>query len=79
MVELIDLRAKFQNNSDDQVLILTRIADSVDACNDKPVWALNQITVLQEVAKAHACNDKPVWALSQFTVLQKVAKARGNR
>jgi len=52
VVELIDLLATCQTGSNDQGLILTRIADSVDACNDKPVWALNQITVLQEVAKA---------------------------
>ena len=32
--------------------LLVRISDSIDACNDKPAWALNQMGVLERVLKA---------------------------
>jgi hypothetical protein len=32
--------------------VFMRMADSVDACHDKPVWALNQLQVLAETVKA---------------------------
>ncbi|GBG24521.1 Disease resistance protein TAO1 [Hondaea fermentalgiana] len=36
--------------------VLTRISDSVDACADKPIWALNQITLIAKLA--HARGDR---------------------
>lgn len=36
--------------------IITRMVDSVDTCGDKPIWALNQISLVSRVA--HARGDK---------------------
>jgi len=32
--------------------IIARMSDSIDACGDKPIWALNQITLISMIAKA---------------------------
>jgi hypothetical protein len=52
VVELIDFLMTNESGSDEQALVLTRIADSIDACNDKPVWALNQVRLMQLVSNA---------------------------
>jgi len=38
--------------------VLTRIADSVDACSDKPIWALNQIRLVALIAEARGDRAK---------------------
>ena len=55
MVQAIELIQSLQGTEEVE-LVLTRIADSTDACNDKPVWALNQIMVMHEIA--HARGDR---------------------
>ena len=32
--------------------ILMRICDSIDVCGDKPIWALNQMTVVVKISEA---------------------------
>ena len=49
-----------QNNTDESTRnqILIRISDSLDACNDKPIWALNQMQLVIELSKARGNRKK---------------------
>jgi len=38
--------------------LVARMGDSVDACGDKPIWALNQMTLLAKVARARGHPDE---------------------
>lgn len=53
VMEIIRLLAEDPESSEDIVL---RMSQSIDACVDKPIWALNQMHVVQEIA--HARGDR---------------------
>jgi len=48
--QVLELLVKGGSRIQEEVFM--RMADSVDACHDKPVWALNQLQVLAETVKA---------------------------
>ena len=47
--EILDLICNNEQSRDE---ILVRMCDSVDACGDKPIWALNQMTLISRVVAA---------------------------
>ncbi|CAK9009910.1 E3 ubiquitin-protein ligase SspH1 (RING-type E3 ubiquitin transferase SspH1) (Salmonella secreted protein H1) (Secreted effector protein SspH1) [Durusdinium trenchii] len=53
IVEVLELLAQDEYARDE---IVARFVDAVDACGDKPIWALNQMTVLANIA--HARGDR---------------------
>jgi len=38
--------------------VITRMEDSLDACNDKPIWALNQMVVVSQILKARGSRER---------------------
>jgi hypothetical protein len=52
VVEVLEVVFGKDTDADIREGMLTRIADSVDACNDKPTWALNQMTLVKMIVKA---------------------------
>lgn len=55
VVDAFDLLVRDDFSRDE---VLTRISDSVDACADKPIWALNQITLISKLAHARGHRDE---------------------
>jgi hypothetical protein len=81
VAQVIDLLLN-STNDDERAMLLTRMVDSVDACNDKPAWALNQMMVLKEVVKARgnrsALRDLGRRVLN-LEIVHKHAKAKCDR
>mmetsp|Transcript_8380 Transcript_8380/g.15388 ORF Transcript_8380/g.15388 Transcript_8380/m.15388 type:complete len:963 (+) Transcript_8380:57-2945(+) len=46
------------NNAECQVEMFQRMADSLDACHDKPIWALNQLTLVGLISIARGDRSK---------------------
>ena len=59
VVELMEILFDDQHTDESaKNQILIRISDSLDACNDKPIWALNQMQLVIEISKARGNREK---------------------
>jgi len=73
VVEVLELIVLEEDARDE---ILTRMADSIDACNDKPIGALNQMGVIARTVKARgdrAALRKLAVGIARLQVVQKHA------
>ena len=52
VVEMLDILLSSTADTLTKESMIVRMSDSLDACHDKPIWALNQMHVTVEIAKA---------------------------